>query len=201
MTARPGGSTSTACWRRSSSWGRSRRGSTASSTRRWARALNSTGGVAGRRRLLRRHARRGAHLERRAVGGADPGRQRPGNPDARRASSDAGASTTRAAACSTRPATTRTARCPARTARSSPGRRSPSTPNTAPVVNAGPDQPVTLPATGVAQRHGHRRRPARRRADDDVEQGERTRNGDVRQRLGAWPRRPPSRRRARMSSG
>ena len=39
-----------------------------------------------------------------------------------------------------------------------------STPNTAPVVNAGPDQPIALPAAATLSRDGDRRRRPRRRA-------------------------------------
>ena len=60
-----------------------------------------------------------------------------------------------------------------------------STPNTAPVVNAGPDQPRCTAGSRCAQRHGHRRRCPRHRPHDDVEQVERTRNRDVRQRFGS----------------
>ena len=60
-----------------------------------------------------------------------------------------------------------------------------STPNTAPVVNAGADQGVALARGCGTHRHGHRRRHSGNRPHDDMEQDQRTRDRDVRQRLGA----------------
>ena len=55
-------------------------------------------------------------------------------------------------------------------------------PNAAPVVDAGPDQIVTLPTPGARGRHGDRRRHHGRARHDGVDQDERSRNRDLRQR-------------------
>ncbi len=56
--------------------------------------------------------------------------------------------------------------------------------NLAPVVNAGPDQTVTLPAVAALDAHRHRRRPAQSARDghDALVDGERPRRGRLRER-------------------
>ena len=106
MTARPGASISTASWRRSWWSGPSRRSSTASSTPRSARALNSTGGIGSQTQGFFGGTLDEARIWNVARSAAQIlDREGSGDRDARPACSDAGASTTRAAACSTRPAT------------------------------------------------------------------------------------------------
>ena len=113
-------------------------------------ALNSTGGIGSQTQgFFGGTLDEVADLERRPLGGADPDREGSGNPERDRPARTLGLQRLvrrRARLVRQRPAT---ARCPARTARSSRARRSPATPNTAPVVNAGADQAVALPAAAA----------------------------------------------------
>ena len=184
MTARPGASISTARWSRSCSSGASRRGSTAFSTRRSAGAQldgrlgSQTQGFFGGT------LDETANLERRSLGGAHPDREGSGNPERERPARTLGLQRLlRWGARLVRQRSTRHVvrgelhvrrRCAVRFyaqhracchGRCGSGGRA--------ARQCG------------AHRHCHRRQRPRRRAYDDLEQGERTGNRDVRQRIGS----------------